>query len=360
MKKFIPIIVLIVLVIGVLMGGCFSPTSHMISSKSASISATSSSSKTIELRYASLYPPTDPAEYAPSQFIKNVERMSSGRIKITPYYSETLGKAPTFLDMLKKDVCDIAIVNAGLFPDVLKGSGILETPGIAPNMYVAGEIIYSLYNEGLLNKDFQGLKPLWWEPSPMVSLFFADKQVNSLAELKGMKIRTPGGPELQTIKALGATPVDMSISDTYLALYNKTIDGFITSVAPFQSLHLNKVSKYFLLGMPIGFGSNVILMTQQKWNDLPVDIQVIFQEAANEARYQYLDYFQQQFPDPAGIIRNAGVETYTLAPDEAANWNARMNAAANQWASDADAKGFPGNQILFAARKIAARYTNTE
>ena len=55
------------------------------------------------------------------------------------------------------------------------------------------------------------------------AFLWTKKPVKSLEDLKGMKIRSPGGHQTNYIKALGAEPVFMPLGDVYMALETGTI-----------------------------------------------------------------------------------------------------------------------------------------
>ena len=91
---------------------------------------------------------------------------------------------------------------------------------------------------------------------------------------------------------LGANPVPMAYSEVFTGIQNGTVDG---SVIPIAAIYMNQfytVAPYITRCQnwycPVTF-----IMSMQAWNSLPEDLQVIFQECANEAR----DYMRQELTD---------------------------------------------------------------
>jgi len=67
-------------------------------------------------------------------------------------------------------------------------------------------------------------------------------------DIKGMKIRTTGGPPTDMIKALGAVPVGgMGYADVYLNLDKGVIDGILESWESIYSFKHYEVAKYYTL-----------------------------------------------------------------------------------------------------------------
>lgn len=81
--------------------------------------------------------------------------------------------------------------------------------------------------EKALQEEFKGVKVLELNGC-IQSFLWTTKPVHTLEDLKGLKIRTPGGMQTGYIKSLGAQPVFMPLGDVYLAMETGTIDGLVT------------------------------------------------------------------------------------------------------------------------------------
>lgn len=112
--------------------------------------------------------------------------------------------------------------------------------------------------------------------TPGLEAFVARVPIDSVADLKGKKIRAPGGLIGDTFKACGAIPIDMPGGDVKNALKIKAIDASdYTVFHTNQSAGLNDVARH-----PVypGFHSMALVeisMNQKKWNSLPANLQKI-------------------------------------------------------------------------------------
>lgn len=115
------------------------------------------------------------------------------------------------------------------------------------------------------------------------------KPLNSLADFKGLKIRTPGGLTTMLFKKLGAVPVSMRGGQIYSALDTNVIDAaeFVT-LGENVGMGLHEVTKYVLYPSFHGPIAVVNLSVNQKaWASLPADLQAALQMFAKEADYYY-------------------------------------------------------------------------
>jgi TRAP-type C4-dicarboxylate transport system substrate-binding protein len=98
------------------------------------------------------------------------------------------------------------------------------------------------------------------------------------ADLKGVRMRTPGAPVwLETVRAMGATPTGMPWSEVYSALQTKVIDGAEAQHPAVYGAKLYEVVKIITKTEHIYLITGIV--TSRAWFDkLPVDQQQILKE----------------------------------------------------------------------------------
>ena len=105
------------------------------------------------------------------------------------------------------------------------------------------------------------------------------KPINSLADLKGLKIRAVGGYGA-VMKQFGMSPVTMAFSETYTSLATGVIDATCGSnLIDFRDGKFYEPAKYLY---PLTLtGSQVIplIVNQNAWNKLPDDMKAILTTA---------------------------------------------------------------------------------
>ena len=135
-----------------------------------------------------------------------------------------------------------------------------------------------------------GVKPLAVGNTGMQMGGWYNKEINSLDDLKGLKIRMPGlGGEV--LSRLGATTVNLPGGEVFTALQTNAIDA-TDWVSPYNDLTfgLHKAAKfYYYPGWQEPQAVLELLISQQALDSLPADLQAILTEAARAANQDMMD-----------------------------------------------------------------------
>lgn len=93
------------------------------------------------------------------------------------------------------------------------------------------------------------------------------RPVRTMADLKGMKIRVPDQQSADEVSAIGATPVQVAIGDTYEALQLHTVAGAYSALTNFYSQHWYEAAKNVDL-IPLSMSYVDLVMNLDAWNGL--------------------------------------------------------------------------------------------
>lgn len=254
-----------------------------------SIFATCANAKTYRLKMAMSWKSTTPilAQTA-IRAAKLAEEMSDGRLKIKVDGAQK-HKAPFgIFDMVKHGQYDIGHTASYYYKGKdFKMVFFTTVPfGMTPNeqnawYYYGGgkELADKVYSKhGLLT--FMGGNT----GSQMGGWF--RKEIKSLDDLKGLKIRIPGlGGEVMA--KLGVTATNIAPGELYMALEMGTIDA-VEWVSPYFDtlLGFHKIAPYYYTGWQEPASELQFLVNKKKFNKLPKDLQIIltsaFEVAASE------------------------------------------------------------------------------
>ena len=263
------------------------------------------------------------------------------RIKTTLYAGSALGKGPEHFDIVRKGMSDMGYFTATWTPGRFPLTDVLSLAAWVDGKDVAVDIGNKVYKEAL-QEEFEDVKVL--ELNGCIQAFlWTRKPVHSLADLKGMKIRAPGGFQTQYIKALGAEPVFMPLGDVYLALETGTIDGLVTCPPLVLSFKLYEVAKY---GVVATFGcvSEGVVMNKAVWEKTPDDLKVIIEEVVSNPFRTTGGLNQSVYGTMMKEIEAKGVKLYKLSPEQEEKWFARFQDVTKKWAADLEAKGLPAKR----------------
>lgn len=132
-----------------------------------------------------------------------------------------------------------------------------------------------------LEKDVQGIKPLAY-----ISIGFrnvtASKPVQSVADMKGLKIRTMNDAlQMAAMEAMGCAVTSVPINELYSALQTKMVDAEENPLSTIYSNKFYEVNPYCCLTRH-SYTSTFVFMNSDKYNSLS-DAQKAAIDKANEA-----------------------------------------------------------------------------
>ncbi len=294
--------------------------------------------------------------------MKDVERVTNGRVKVTMYPLDSLMKSVNAPEGIKSGIADVAWLFTGYFPGQFDQFDSVTLPFITPNGEVASRTIWALYNKfpeiQAATKDYKVLTA--WTSSPYY-LLTTKKHVKTMEDIKGMKIRSTGGPPTDMTKLLGATPVAIPMSDVYLNLQKGVIDGlWVPSEATLGWRHY-EVAKYYTF-VPTVTTVFMTIMNKETWNEMPKDVQDAIMSVSGDAQSIRFGggVFDRCDVELRDTVKKAGYEMveYTPPPEELAKWVAIAGKPLwDDWVKRMEAKNIPGKKLLDETLKLVEEFS---
>ncbi len=233
------------------------------------------SAKTITLRMASQNPESSNShKYTIMPWVKKLQEVTNNRVKVEVYAAQTLVKGKDAWNGVKTGIADISWVFHGYYPGMTPLADVISLPALGFTSAEKGsEVLWKLYEKfPSIQKEFSDNKVLLFYTSHPYILITRDKQVKTLEDIKGMKIRMTGGPPTQMLIALGGIPMMLPMPDNYVSLQKGVIDGMGSPWEAMQAFRLYEVVKYYTdAPFPAVYFS--LVMNKKKWDSLPKDIQ---------------------------------------------------------------------------------------
>ncbi len=253
-----------------------------------SAAGTALAEKTYRLRLAETWPPNFPIFGEATKSLKAmVDKMSNGRLKIT-IDAKNKHKAPFgVFDMVKAGQYDMGHSASyywkGKDPNTLFFTSMpfgMTAPEQYAWFYYGGgmELMEEVYaKHGLLS--FPG-----GNTSNQMGGWF-QKEIKSLDDLKGLKMRIPGFAG-EVLAKLGAKPTNIPAGELYTALERRTIDA-LEWVGPSLDLRMgfHKIAPYYYTGWHEPATELQFLVNKKKWDSLPEDLQEILRVAMRAVAY---------------------------------------------------------------------------
>lgn len=250
------------------------------------------------------------------RFSQLVYERTNGRIKIEVYDSGTLGNTTAVLEQLQYGAIDFCRCGVG---DLSQFSPRLSLFTL-PFLFTSTENYYKcmdsdLAQEILLLEDAKGLTGMCYYTNGSRS-FYSSKPLACLADLKGLVVRTQESALMMGLMdALSANPTPVAYSEVYSALQTGVVDAAENSVASYASTAHYEVAPNLMLDCHV-YEPDLLVMSQQIWDELSAEDQKIIRQAARESVVYEREIYEAYEAEALKKVQDAGITLTVLTPEQ--------------------------------------------
>jgi TRAP-type C4-dicarboxylate transport system substrate-binding protein len=311
---------------------------------------------TIELKLATFEPPhAFAAKSVLKAWADKVNTESGGRLKVKVFAGGVLGKPPQQYDIVKGGVADLAWTVLGYIGGQFPLSSVVDLPFLTTSSKGATHALNTLYDEGLLDAEFSGVKNIGMHTMHAYQFHFKDKNVTKPEQFKGLKIRVPSKIMGNILGKLGATPVRVPAPGTYEALQRGVLDGTPFPYAAVGSFRLGDVTKYHT-EINISNTSFALLMNEDKYNSLPDDLKKVIDANSGHAfgdwAAKLIDSNDGKQKEVIGAMEGHEVTVVSGADLEA--YRKLLEPVEGEWLADMKSKNLDGEKVLARTKEVIA------
>jgi TRAP-type C4-dicarboxylate transport system substrate-binding protein len=291
---------------------------------------------------------------------KMVEEDSGGKIKIDIFPSMQLGGTPPQLyDQARDGVVDIVWTLPGSTAGRFPSTEVFELPFVGARRGIVNARASQEYADSNLAKETSDIKLLsFWSHDH--GLIHSTKDVKTMADLQGLKLRSPNRLAGEALKALGATAVPMPIPQVPESLAQRAIDGAVVpwEVVPAIKLHELVKNHTEIPGSPTLYTASFFLaMNKAKYDSLPADLKAAIDKNSG---MKFAELAGNMW-DTAGagvleMVKKRGNTVTTISEDEKAKWIKTTEPVIETWIKQVKDKGLDGGKLLEQARALVAKY----
>ncbi len=339
-------VVMVVLILGLIftIAGC-APEEEPPGEEPEEAAEPDKALETMEIKFSTWHVPAS-AECTDvwDPMLEELEDRSAGRITTTTYYGGALGAGPDHYDIVADGLSDMGYFTATWNPGRFPLSDVLSMPVFVDGKDVAVEIGNAMYDE-ILHQEFEEVKLLNLNGC-IQSYFWTTEPVETLEDVEGLRMRSPGGLQTYMIEALGAEPEFMPLGDVYMAMELGDIDGIVTCPQLYHAFNLYEVANHAVVAS-FGCVTEGVAMNLDTYQQAPEDLRTIIEEVT-----------ENPFKLTGGLtvccieeimvnLADEGVEFYELPAEEAERWNNLFaEKVVLRWVEQMEADGLPGEETL--------------
>jgi TRAP-type C4-dicarboxylate transport system substrate-binding protein len=291
-----------------------------------------------------------------------VAKESGDRLKCQIYPAMQLGGTPPQLfDQARDGVADIVwtvpTYSAGRFSK----AEVFELPFMAHTARGGSQALWAYTQKNALD-EFKGTHLIFMHVHDGAVLHSTNKEVKSLDDLKGMKVRSATRINARMLTALGATPVQMPLPQVPEALSKGVIDAAMVPWEGVPAIKLQEIAK-FHLDVPQGAQrmANTIFaftMNQARYDGLPADLKKVIDAnsglaASAEAGAKAFDSVVEPHRK---LARDRGNTIAFMSDAELQRWIKASDSVDDDWVKEVSAKGADGKKLIEEARALVKQY----
>lgn len=282
---------------------------------------------------------------------EKISEATGGETTIRVHPAGELGAGPVKqYDRVLDGVADIVYALPGYTASQFKKTLLVELPGVVPGNE---DITRKMWNNiDVIGDEFRRTKLLGlWSAEP-AKLLMADKKIEKMSDLAGLKIRVPSKNTGRVIEAWGATAVSMPITQVYQSLETGVVDGVLVDTSVLTSFKLGEVVKYVTTGMD---GSNslfMLVMNRDSWEGLDAETQAKL-TAMTGAELSQGGHVTMSTSGVKALEKweADGGEVINLSPERAAEFDAASSALSTALIAELEADGINAQQWADALKK---------
>lgn len=284
-----------------------------------------------------------------------IKTESGGRIECQIYPAMTLGGTPAQLyDQARDGVADVVWTIPSYQANRFPLTEVFDLPFITVDGERSSRVAWDILSRRAQD-EYKQVRALAFHVHDGAQLHTSGRPVRSLADLKGMKIRTPTRLGTKLLTALGAVPIGMPVPQVTEALSRGVVDGALLPWEVMPSLKLHEVVRYHTeTAAPTPMLTNmvfVLAMNKRRYDGLPPELKQVIDANSGAETSAWGGRILDQGRDAARTLaRERGNTIEALPADEAARWQQASAQVVTEWIRETAAKGHDAQGLVDEVR----------
>lgn len=331
----------------------------------AGLFATAAQADTITLKVAHFLPPSAPGH---KDFIvpwcDKIEQESEGELKCEIYPAMQLGGTPPQLFNQARDgIADIVWTLPGYTAGRFPVTEVFELPFITTTHVPSSKAMWDFVQDNAMD-EYRGVKLIGTWVNGANQLHMRNQSVESLEDLRGLKVRAPSRLGNRILSTLGATAVGMPVPQMAESLSKGVIDGALVPWEVLPATKAHELTKYHIEtepGQAMTTATMIYVMNENSYNRLPDHLKKVIDDNSGRdtsgwiaSRYELADEGGKE----AALAR--GNEVITLSAEETARWAETTEPVIEGWIEEISKKGKDGQAMVQQVRDLVEKYTAQE
>jgi len=280
--------------------------------------------KPITLRLGETHPADYPTTKGDYEFARLVKERSGGRITVEVYHSKQLGEEKAVIEQVQLGAIDFTRVSLSVMASFVRDLDALQLP----YLYRDADHMWKVLTGPIGAELFQKLEPAnfvgmcWYDGGSRN--FYTKKQVKTVGDLKGMKIRVQQSPLMVgMVEGLGAVATPLDYGQVYSALQTGVVDGAENNWPSYLTTSHFEVARYFITDEHTRV-PEIMVASKRVFDKLPKADQELLKKAAWDSMPVQIKLWTDYEKVAEKAVRDKGSVITQVSPEEKAKFMAAM------------------------------------
>jgi len=292
---------------------------------------------------------------------RKVQTESGGRVRIDLFPSMQLGGAPAQLfDQARDGIADIVWAAPSATPGRFAKIETFELPFVLSHRALVNSRALQDYAAANLQDEFREVHPICFSCRDH-GVVHSSRAVQSIEDLKGLRLHVPSRLAGEAVGALGASGVTVPVPQVPMALAAHAIDGCLDPWDVVPGLRLNDLLKSHtdFAESALSTAPFVLAMNKTSYDRLPPDLKgVIDSNSGQVAAGMAGAMWDLEARAVADTARQRGDPITVLAAEETAHWRKATAPVIAAWQKQMKERKLDGGRLIAAVHALVAKYAN--
>jgi TRAP-type C4-dicarboxylate transport system substrate-binding protein len=273
-----------------------------------------------------------------TEFAKNVSNKSGGKLTIVTHPGGSLYKGGEIFRAVRTGQTQIG----ERFMSALgKEDPLLEVdsqPFLATNYGAAMRLYKASKPEIVKGLDAKGLVFLYAVPWPAQGLY-SKKEINSVADLKGLKFRAYNSATIRIAELTGMAPTKIEAAEISQAFSTGAVESMITSPTTGKNKKIWENGVGYFYDIAAWFPKNMVIVNKDAWNKLDEATQKLVMSEAAKAEQKGWDLSKRGNKEDKKALADAGMKVAKVNTALKKHFEEVGATMSKEWAERAGSRG---------------------
>jgi TRAP-type transport system periplasmic protein len=292
---------------------------------------------------------------------RKVEADCGNRVRIDLFPSMQLGGAPAHLfDQARDGIADIVWATPGASPGRFPKSEAFELPFVLSHRALVNSKALADFAAANLQDEFREFHPLCFccrDPG----VLHTGRAINSIDDLKGLRLHAPNRLAGESVRALGAQGVSVPMPQVPMALSARAIDGCLDPWDAVPGLRPNDSIKHHtdFTGGALSSATFVLAMSNQAYERLPRDLKSAFDNNSGQVAADMAGaMWDLEAKAVAGAARDRGEEVVVIGGNDLTHWRKATEPVIAAWQKQMKERKIDGGKLLAEVHALVTKYAD--